>query len=68
MNPRHSPEGILAGHSANKIANLLVNLRAPDATRSGLPAPIALEALPVPFDNCLWLNDDENGAPVAPPF
>ncbi len=29
-------------------------------------APIAFEALSVPFDNCLWLNDDENGAPVAP--
>jgi hypothetical protein len=43
-----------------------VNPGASDSASSGLPAPIALEALPVPFDNCLWLNDDQDRAPVAP--
>ena len=66
LNSRHPPDGILAGHSSNKIADLLVNLGAPDTTVSGLPVPIAPEALPVPFDNCLWLNDHEYGAPVPP--
>lgn len=43
--PAHSPDGILAGHSSNKIANLLINLRTPGATRSGPPAPVALKDL-----------------------
>ena len=38
---------------ANKIAKLDVNPGASDSASSGLPAPIALEALPVPFDNAL---------------
>src|SRR5260370_40350848 len=66
LDPRCSPSQILTGHSSNKIANLWVYLRASNPASSGLPAPIALEALPMPFDNCLWLNDDEDRAPVAP--
>jgi len=52
---------------------LLINTRiswsiigASDATRSGLPAPIALEALPVPLNYRLWLKYDKDGAPVRP--
>src|SRR6266498_4417226 len=49
-----------------KVTNLQTNPWASDATSSGLPAPIALEALPMPLNNCLWLDDDQDGAPVPP--
>ena len=63
---RHSPGRILARHSADQHANLLVNPWASDPNGSGLPAPAALEALPVPLNHSLWLNDDEEAAPVSP--
>jgi len=53
LDPRHSPDGILTGHSANKSANLLINPGASDPASSGLPAPVAL---PMPFDNVSGLT------------
>src|SRR5512132_350911 len=66
LDARHSPGGILTRHTSDQVTNLQINPRASDTTSSGLPAPVALEALPMPLDNCLWLDDDQDGAPVAP--
>ena len=52
------PGRILTRHSSNQHAELFVNLGASDASGSGLPAPIALEALSVPLNHGFWLNDD----------
>src|SRR6266850_6161075 len=66
LDARRSPGRILMWHASDQITNLKINPRASDTTSSGLPAPIALEALPMPVNNCLWLDDDQGGTPVAP--
>src|SRR5713226_4352037 len=66
FDPRRSPGRILARHSSNQVANLLVNPWASDPASSGLPAPIVLETLAVPLNHRLGFHDHQDGAPVPP--
>src|SRR5260370_32827237 len=66
LDARHSPGRILMRHASDQVTNLPIDPRASDTTSSGLPAPITLEALPMPLNNCLWFDDDKDGVPIAP--
>jgi len=62
--PLLTPERIAPGHAANQLAKFQRN-RGPSGTR--LVAPQEASPCPVPADDGLWTNDDQTGAPVAPP-
>jgi hypothetical protein len=63
-----SPEGVLATHPADQLANVFWHARAAALSVSDLPGPEPSEALPVPRDHGLRLDNDEGGSPVAPHF
>jgi len=63
---RRAPGRILFGHAADQIADLSFNLRLPRGLVPGLPPPIQLEALAMPCDHRLGLNEHKTTAPVPP--
>src|SRR5215831_19643134 len=65
LNARDAPQRILTRHFPDQLTNLLVDLRTAD-WRLGLPSPIELEALPVPFDDGLRFDDDQDLPPILP--
>src|SRR6266404_4205259 len=68
MDARRAPEGIGEGHGANELCNLAVEGRSTGWTASGLPVPEGAEALPVPANDGLRLNEMERLAPPHPPL
>jgi len=65
LDPRRSPERVFERHPFDQLTNLLVALRT--AERSlGLPSPVELEALPVPSDDGLRFNNDQDLPPILP--
>jgi hypothetical protein len=56
---------ILAAHLADQIPNVLGNRRPSGLTVTDLPSPEQAEALPMPGDHSLRLDDDEGGTPPA---
>ena len=66
LDPPAAPRRILAGHPADQVAELGLELRTADRVRPGLPSPVELEALAVPGENRGGLNDDEARAPAGP--
>ena len=68
MDARRAPEGIGEGHGADELCNLAIDGRATSSTASGLPVPEGAEALPVPANDGLRLNDMERFAPPRPPL
>ncbi len=64
--PWHAPGWIVAGHLANEFSDLKRDLRSSTSLRSGSPSPVEAEALIVPSDHGLGLDDDEGGTPVRP--
>jgi hypothetical protein len=66
VDPRSSPERIVAAHLANQLADVFWNSRSPGLATPDLPGPEQPEALAVPGDHRLRLNDDEGGAPIGP--
>ena len=68
MDARRAPEGIGEGHGANELCNLAVDGRSTGWTASGLPVPEGAEALPLPANDGLRLNDMERLAPLHPPL
>ncbi len=65
MNARCSPERILAMRSSDQFARLAIDTRT-TATRPGLPTPVGPEALSVPAQHRLRLDDDQSGSPAGP--
>ena len=65
LDPRRSPERVFERHPFDQLTNLLVDLRTADR-RLGLPSPIELESLPVPFDDGLRFDDDQDLPPILP--
>src|SRR5882724_3094176 len=68
MDARRAPEGIGEGHGADELCNLASDRRSTGSTASGLPVPEGAEALPVPANDGLRLNDMERFAPPRPPL
>lgn len=60
-----APRRVLARDATDQFANLAVHLRAAGLP-AGLPAPVQLEALPVPLDHGGRLHDDQGRPPVRP--
>jgi hypothetical protein len=63
--PRRSSERVFERHPFDQLSNFSVNLRTTDR-RLGLPSPVELEALPVPFDDGLRFDDDQDFPPILP--
>src|SRR5262249_1995154 len=68
----HSQDGIfgtdriLTRHSLDQLTNFLVDLGASNPTCSGFPFQKELEALSVPFNNCIGFDDDQDFPPISP--
>ena len=56
MNTRRAPERIILADCADQIADLTRDLRPADTT-SRLPAPVDMEAAPMPTYQRLWFED-----------
>src|SRR5438132_3892580 len=68
MNARRTPEGIGEGHGADELGDLQIDGRTTCSAASRFPVPGHTEALPVPANHGLRLNDMERFAPpCAPP-
>jgi hypothetical protein len=65
LNARDTPQRILSRHFPDQLTNLLIDLRTADR-RLGLPSPIELEALPVPSDDGLRFDNDQDLPPLLP--
>src|SRR6267142_6258601 len=68
MDARRDPEGVGEGHGADELGDLQIDRRTTDSTASRLPVPERAEALPVPANHGLRLNDMERFAPPYPPL
>ena len=68
MNARRAPEGIGEGQGADELGDLRIDGRTTGSTASRLPVPERAEALPVPANHGLRLNDMERLAPPCPPL
>src|SRR5882724_8155984 len=68
MNARRAPEGIGEGHGADELGDLRIDVRTTGSTSPRLPVPERTEALPVPANHGLRLNDMERFAPPCPPL
>src|SRR6266478_3833786 len=68
MNARRAPEGIGEGHGADELGDLRIDGRPTGSTAPRLPVPERTEALPVPANHGLRLNDMERFAPPCPPL
>src|SRR6267378_156245 len=68
MNARRAPEGIGEGHGADELGDLRIDGRTTGSTAPRLPVPERAEALPVPANHGLRLNDMERFAPPCPPL
>src|SRR5438105_1439466 len=65
MNARRAPEGIGESHGADELGDLRIDGRTTGSTASRLPVPERAEALPVPANHGLRLNDMERFAPLG---
>src|SRR5262245_25218177 len=65
LDPRRSPKRVFERHPLDQLTNLLVDLRTSDRSLR-LPSPIELEALPVPSDDGLRFDDDQDFPPILP--
>ena len=63
MNARRTPEGIGEDHGADELGDLQIDGRTTGSAASRLPVPEHTEALPVPANHGLRLNDMERFAP-----
>src|SRR5262249_33604666 len=63
LDPRRSPERVFERHPFDQLTNLLVDLRTADR-RLGLPSPVELESLPMPFDDGLRFDNDQDLPPI----
>src|SRR5258708_20280085 len=67
MDARRAPEGTGEGHGTDELGDLRIDGRTTGSTASRLPVPERAEALPVPANHGLRLNDMERFAPPCPP-
>ena len=65
LNPRQSPRGVLPRHAPDQTTDLRVDLRAAWFLPR-LQAPVEPEAVAMPADDRLGLDDYEAGLPVCP--
>jgi hypothetical protein len=65
MTPRCAPEGIALRHGPNQRADVSRDRRSADAS-AAFPGPIQSEALAMPGDDGLRIDDDERGVPTGP--
>src|SRR5437899_4099253 len=68
MDARRAQEGVGEGHGADELGDLQIDWRTTDSPASRLPVPERAEALPVPANHGLRLNDMERFAPPYPPL
>src|SRR5882724_2547311 len=68
MNARRAPEGIGEGHGADELRDLRIDGWTTGSTAPRLPVPERAEALPVPANHGLRLNDLERFTPPCPPL
>src|SRR6266436_1359748 len=68
MDARRAPEWVGEGHGADELGDLQIDGRTTGSTASRLPAPERAEALPVPANHGLRLNDLERLVPPCPPL
>src|SRR5260370_6190536 len=68
MDARRAPEGIGEGHGTDELGDLQIDGRTTGSTAWRLPVPERAEALPVPANHGLRLNDMERFAPPCPPL
>src|SRR2546425_3878761 len=68
MDARRAPEGVGEGHGADELGDLRIDGRTTGSNSPRLPVPERAEALPVPANHGLRLNDMERFAPPYPPL
>ena len=66
VDARRAPEWILPAQLADQFPSILRNRRPAGLAVADLPGPEQSEALPVPGDHGLWVDDHEGGPPVTP--
>lgn len=64
LNAWCAPKWVLAGHATDQLADLGGDLRSAWLPAARLPSPVQPEALLVPSDDGLGLDDDKYGTPV----
>jgi hypothetical protein len=63
-----APEGILAAHLPDQLADFFRHRWAPGLAVTNLPGPEQPEALAVPANNGFRFDDDQGRSPIAPDF
>src|SRR5271169_706416 len=63
---RRTPQGILSAHPADQMSDLAGNKRPSRLSAAHLPGPEQAKAGTMPGHDCLWLDDGQRRAPVAP--
>ena len=66
VNPRRTPEWVLATHGPDQITNVFRHGGVPGLATANFPGPKQAERLPVPSDDRRGLDDEEAGPPVVP--
>src|SRR5262249_17432115 len=66
VNPRCSPERVMATDSSNQIARLPRNTGASRSAVTNLPGPVPLKCLTMPTDDGFRFDDDQSRAPTRP--
>src|SRR6516225_2962639 len=66
VNARCTPKRVLAAHSADQFPNVFRYRRPSMLPGPDLPCPEQTEALPVPGDHGLRLDDQQRRSPIAP--
>ena len=61
-----SPERVGGCHATNEVTDLPGERRSTVPTTAALPPPVEAEALAVPANHGLGLDDHESGAPIGP--
>ncbi len=65
LNPRRSPRGVLPRHAPDQATDLCVDLWTPGLA-ARLPTPVEPEAVAVPANHGVWLDDQHARTPVRP--
>ena len=66
LDPWGAPGRVVARHLLDEFSELKRDLRSSGSFRSGQPSPVEREALGVPSDDRLGLDDDERRTPTRP--
>ncbi len=64
--PWHTPRQVVTRHLSEELTDLRIDLRSSVLGSSRLPSPVKLEALVMPFDYGVGLDNDQATPPIRP--